>query len=95
MLLLLLLVAIGFCRSVQLGVKLMMFTVCTMLIYSLFSLAWTIAGSVLFWGKLNPGGFCEGGVRSYMYAVLIITYVSTCCNCLYNSKLGKSQKEQE
>lgn len=81
-----LLVAIVSCISTASGVKLAILSVCLLMIYSLFSLAWTIVGSVLFWGKLNPAGVCSGGVQSYMYALLIITYVGTCCNCLYSLK---------
>jgi hypothetical protein len=60
-----------------------------MLIYSLFSFAWTIVGSVLFWGKLNAEGICAGGVQSYMFAILICSYIFICLNCFYNVKKGK------
>lgn len=55
---------------------------CIYLLYNTFNFAWVITGSVLFWGKLNPLGVCKGGVRDYMYAALIITYVAICCSFL-------------
>lgn len=88
---LLLLVAIGACVSLALGMRLFVCVIILMVVYSIFSLAWTIVGSVLFWGKLNPAGLCTGGVQAYMYALLIITYVATCCNCLYNLNSGKNR----
>lgn len=74
------------CCSLNAGVTCGACTICFMLIYGLFSLAWSIVGSVLFWGKLNPMGACSDGVQGYMFAMLIINYVSVCCNCLYNIK---------
>jgi hypothetical protein len=66
-----------------------------MLVYSFFSLIWTIVGSVLFWGRLNPTGICTGPVRDYMYALLIITYIAGCCNCLFSLNSGKKQRDGE
>lgn len=66
---------------------------CMMILYSLFALIWTIVGSVLFWGKLNPTGICQGGVQSYMYALLILTYIASCCNCLYSLNSGNQQRQ--
>lgn len=52
-------------------------------VYSLFSLAWTIVGVIMFWSKMNPTGLCEGGVQIYMYIILIMGLISICCNiCL-------------
>jgi len=86
---LLILVAFISCCSLNKGPTCAACVICFILIYSLFSFAWTIVGSVLFWGKLNPSGVCTGGVQSYMYAMLIISYIFTCINCLYNVKKGK------
>jgi hypothetical protein len=47
-----------------------------MLVYSFFALAWIIVGSILFWNKLNPLGVCYGAIHDYMYALLIISYVT-------------------
>lgn len=88
---LLLVVAIISCIKFEAGVGMAFCVICTLLIYSLFALAWTIVGSVLFWAKLNPKGICTGGVGSYMYALLIITYVSVCCNCIFSGVKGKNQ----
>jgi hypothetical protein len=88
---LLLVVAIVSCINFKAGVGLAFCVICTMLIYSLFSFAWTIVGSVLYWGKLNPTGICTGGVHDYMYALLIITYITICLNCIVSGKQGKSQ----
>jgi hypothetical protein len=48
-------------------------------LYGIFAMIWTIVGSVLFWGKLNPTGICMGGVHDYMYALLILSLIGTCC----------------
>lgn len=88
---LLLIVAIVSCINFKAGFGLAFCVLCTMIIYSIFALAWTIVGSVLFWGKLNSQGYCKGGVKNYMYALLIISYISICCNCLYSRNQQKSQ----
>lgn len=88
--LLILVALVGCCCASGLG-GCAVFVICFMLIYSLFSLAWTIVGSVLFWGNINPLGICSGPVQSYMYALLIITYVFTCLNCIYNINSGKNR----
>jgi hypothetical protein len=62
-----------------------------MILYSLFALAWIIVGSVLFWGKINPTGVCTGGVHDYMFALLILSYITICCNCCVNLNQGKKQ----
>ena len=88
---LLVLVALfSFC-SLNCGATCAACVICFMLIYSLFSFSWTIVGSVLFWGRLNPTGICTGAVQSYMYAILIISYIFTCINCLYNLNKGKNR----
>lgn len=80
------LVAVASCVSESAAAKGFLLALCILVFYSLFAMAWAIVGSVMFWGKLNPAGVCSGGVQSYMYALLIITYVGTCCNCLYSAK---------
>ncbi len=87
----LLIAAIASCISLNLGVKMFVCVICLILFYSLFQLAWMIVGSVLFWGKLNPIGVCSGGVQAYMYALLIISYIAICCNCLYSFKSRNNQ----
>lgn len=90
---LLLIAAIVSCISLESGLKVMICFLVVMVLYSLFALAWAIVGSVLFWGKLNPTGVCQGGVQAYMYALLIITYIGACCNCLYSLNSGKQQRQ--
>ena len=93
MVVLLLIVGIAMCINVAAGMTCGMCVICFMIVYSIFAFAWTIVGSVLFWGKLNPTGVCTGGVQVYMYILLIITYVATCCNCLYSLNSGKTQRQ--
>lgn len=86
---LLFIVAIISCISLEKGAKMGICALCIIMLYSIFALAWTIVGSVMFWGKLNPSGVCFGRVRAYMYALLIISYIGTCCNCLYSLGSGR------
>lgn len=87
---LLLIVAIVSCMSLEAGAGMLLCSFCIILIYSLFQVAWLIVGSVLFWGQLNPTGICYGPVQTYLYALLIISYISLCCNCA----LGFKSKNQ-
>jgi len=73
------------------GVFVLSCTLCFLVIYSLFSLAWTIVGAVLFWGKLAPLGVCYGSVSVYMNALLIISFVLVWCNCFCN-RVGGTQR---
>lgn len=84
---LLIIVAIVSCKSLEVGASMLICTVCIILIYSLFHVAWLVVGSVLFWGQVNPTGFCEGPVQSYLYALLIISYISILCNCAVGGRV--------
>lgn len=86
---LLLVVAVVSCVNTLAGMAMAACVTCTMLIYSLFMFAWAIVGAVLFWGKLNPAGLCQGGVQIYMHIILIVTFVSICCNGFLSGGLGK------
>jgi hypothetical protein len=77
----LLVLGVNFISS-SVGEKLAKFGVLLFILYSLFSLSWLIVGSVMYWGKLNPAGVCYGPVQSYIYSLLVISYVSIFCNCL-------------
>lgn len=90
---LLLIVAIVACVSLEKGMMLGGCVIVIIILYSIFTLAWTIVGSVMFWGKLLPQGKCYGGVKSYMYALLIISYIGICCNCLYSTKSRNTDTE--
>jgi hypothetical protein len=80
-----LLCAISACINVETALKLFMCTICTMILYSLFNLAWLIVGSVLFWGDLNQQEVCQNtSLQSYMYAVLILGYIGV-CSSLFSS----------
>jgi hypothetical protein len=57
-------------------------------LYALFSLAWLVVGSVMFWGDLYPGGKCVGGINGYLFARLILGYVSIFVN------LGTARRQQ-
>lgn len=86
-----LLVAIAACVNVETGLKMFMCTICLVVLYSFFSLAWLIVGSVLFWGDIN-GKYCANSqVQGYMYAVLILGYIGVCSQ-LVSSK-NQSQNE--
>ena len=65
-------------KSVKIGYKIAASVYCIIMSYCLISFIWTIIGSVLFWGKLNPTGVCTGNVKFYTYFVLIVNYVSIC-----------------
>jgi hypothetical protein len=78
-------VAVVSCISAESGVKLAIFAILALLLYSVFTVAWMIVGAIMFWGRLNPTGVCTGGVQAYMYALLIISFIGVCCNCLISS----------
>ena len=80
---LMIIVAITICKSLEAGVACGIGALCVLVMYSLFFFSWTIVGSVMFWGKINPKGICYGPVQAYLYAILIITYVSIGCNFLF------------
>ncbi len=54
----------------------------------LFTLAWTIVGSIIFW-KLIDNEECSKGVYNYVFALLIIRYVSVLVNLCNNSNTKK------
>lgn len=92
---LLLLVGIASCISVTVGITCGVCLICFLAGYSAFSLAWTIVGAVMFWNRLNPTGVCQDGVQSYMFAMLIISFVGICCNCIYSLNSGKNRQNQQ
>ena len=47
----------------------------------LFTIVWTIVGSVIFWDRLIPSGVCEGQVKAYTNTLLPINFVLFCCYC--------------
>lgn len=47
-------------------------------IYGIFLFAWSLVGSVLYWGYLNSAGVCAKDVQFYMFAILIIAHVTIC-----------------
>lgn len=89
---LLLIIAIISCCSVTVGSCLLGIFICLIMLYTLFSLAWTIIGAIMFWGKLNPAGYCDGGVQIYMWIFLILSFVGICLNCCSSSFSGRSLK---
>ena len=50
--------AIVTCVSISAGGIAVLCSTILLLLYGLFSLAWSIVGAVLFWGKLKPLGVC-------------------------------------
>lgn len=48
---------------------------CAQSLSSLFSVAWTIIGSVIFWKYLQPNSLCTSSLSNYMWARLIISIV--------------------
>lgn len=77
-------VAIAMYNSMFAGASCGIIVLMIVIMYGLFFFAWTIVGSVMFWGDLNPSGVCYGPVQAYVFALLIITYVSIFCNCCLN-----------
>ena len=75
-----LLCAICACFNLDTAIKMLVFTFCVLIIYSLFSLAWLIVGAVLFWGNLDKEDTCDGQVTGYMYALLILGFIGVCAN---------------
>jgi hypothetical protein len=53
-----------------------------MCLISLFNFIWLIIGAVMFWGELNPSGHCSSSISSYMWARLIIGFLSIAMNLL-------------
>lgn len=78
--LLIMVYAILACTSFKRAMHLQPCAIAAIIIYSLFLLAWLIVGAIMFWGKLDPSGACEGGVRTYMYVFLILGFIGVCCN---------------
>lgn len=58
------------------------------IVSSLFQLAWTIVGSVIFW-KLIDNKKCDKGIYNYVFALLIIKYVVILVNMVYNNNNKK------
>lgn len=86
---LLLIVGIFACCNLFLGIVLLGIAICLIIVYTLFSIAWTVIGAIMFWGRLNPAGACHGGVQIYLWIFLILSFVGVCFNCisgLYHSK---------
>ena len=83
-----LLTSISACINIDTGLKLFACTMCCVIIYSFFNLAWLIVGSVLFWGDLNQrNGICNGTeVQGYMYAVLILGFIGACSSMVSSYK---------
>ncbi len=77
------------------GSKCILWMICILILYSICLLAWTIVGSVMFWGKLNPAGLCLSGPRTYMYGMLVINYVGICVMCLHNINKPKRTRIQD
>lgn len=87
---LLLMIAIISCCNVVVGSILLGLFICLLILYTLFSLAWTIIGAIMFWAKLNPAGYCEGGFQIYMWIFLILSFIGICGNCCSSSLSGRS-----
>lgn len=51
--------------------------------YGIFFFAWALAGSILFWGHINPMGICKNDEKFYMYALLIISHMTVCAFYLW------------
>lgn len=64
----------------------------SILIYNIFSFAWIITGSAIFWGKLNPMGVCTGGIQAYMWSLLILSYLLIGFNCYINATQNAIQR---
>ena len=45
------------------------------MICSYFTIAWTIVGSIMFWGQMNQS-LCSSAVNNYLTASLIIKFIS-------------------
>ena len=50
--------------------------------FSVAQFAWILTGSVLYWGKLDPGKTCDAHLIGYMYATLILGYLSVICQVM-------------
>lgn len=53
-----------------------------MMLISLFNFIWLIIGAVMFWGELQPGGHCNSSISAYMFARLILGFLSIALNLL-------------
>jgi hypothetical protein len=43
---------------------------------TIFSLVWIVVGSVMFWNALAPSGLCSDSLFNYMWARLVVGYIS-------------------
>lgn len=59
------------------------------IISSLFSITWLIIGSVIFWGTLINTGKCESNISNYMWARLILGFISV----WFNNNSSKKDKK--
>jgi hypothetical protein len=86
---------VGFvtCCFPVIGLALGIFYLFFMGIVSLFNTAWIIVGAVMFWGDLDKGSSCDNGLKSYMYARLIIGIVSGVCSLFSHRKVTNQGNE--
>ena len=81
----LLLAAIVACVAPTVGAVIAGFGFCLLILYSLFNIAWTIVGAVMFWGELDPAGTCKTGLTVYMWIILILGCLSI-LSCLCSGR---------
>lgn len=86
MVLLMLTAALGSIISAEVGVALLLCTVCLWVIYNVFRFAWLIVGAVMFWGYLSPSATCSEQVNGYMWALLIISLIGVIANFFTSHK---------
>ena len=63
---------------------------CLAIPISLFNIAWTIVGAIMFWGELQPAGTCHQGLEIYMWIILILGCLSICSTCTSCLRGGNS-----
>ena len=85
----LMLIAIVICCSVK-GILLFVGYIFLTFLTSLFSIAWLIVGAIMFWGYLYPKNLCQSSVSGYMFARLILGFISVIIN-LFTSRRQQKQ----
>ena len=89
-----LLAALASLISAEFGGVLLICTICGLVFYSIFRLAWLIIGAIMFWGQLYPAGTCDRTISDYMFALLIISFIGVFCNMCGGNQARNRQAQE-
>ena len=64
------------------------------MMYYLFLFGWLVTAAVIFWGHAYPKGHCDNEFGRYMWAALIIGFVSVPIGLFFSVMRGDKNEEQ-